>query len=391
MSQDQYKLGGFFPKSSTLFLGLGILGTLGCGYSYWKDHQGFFASYLTAISFYMVITFGAVYFVLVQHVAKAAWSVTIRRIAETIASNAWVMLILFLPLLAGLHDLFHWTHDEVMQNDSLLNMKAGYLNTPFMLVRTALVFGTLIFWGWWLHKKSLEQDVSNDFLISNKLAKWSTLGLIMFALAITFYAFDWLMSLDPHWFSTIFGIYYFAGAAVSIHAVLIIISLLFQKTGNLKDLVRIDHYHDSGKLLFGYNVFWTYIAFSQFFLIWYATIPEETLFFHHRAGGWMTWSLSLPICHFAIPFVYLMSRNVKRSPPFLAFGALWLLVTCYVDIYWLVMPNFYHHGPHFGFSDISSLLAVGGFMIYAFILKIQKHALIPFNDPRLPESLTYTN
>jgi hypothetical protein len=165
-----------------------------------------------------------------------------------------------------------------------------------------------------------------------------------------------------------------------------------RSTGHLRDKINLEHYHDMGKLLFGHNVFWTYIGFSQFMLIWYANIPEETLFFAHRAEGtWKAVSLSLPWCHFAIPFLFLMSHNVKRKVPLITVGAIWLLVMCYVDIYWLIQPNFHHHGAHFGLADISSILMIGGLFGGFFLSNLKSGNLIPVGDPRLKECLSYDN
>jgi len=174
--------------------------------------------------------------------------------------------------------------------------------------------------------------------------------------------------------------------------VIILVSTLLRQTGHLKEQINVEHYHDLGKLLFGHNVFWAYIAFSQYMLIWYANISEETVFFHMRAvGTWKTVSLMLPWCHFAIPFLFLMSHNVKRKPLLLTVGAIWLIVICYIDIYWLIQPNFHPTGAHFGWTDLVSILGVGGIFGWFFINQLSKANLIPVGDPRLQECLTYDN
>jgi hypothetical protein len=200
------------------------------------------------------------------------------------------------------------------------------------------------------------------------------------------------MSIDAHWFSTMFGVYYFAGSVVAFYCSLILVVTWLKRTGHLLTSVNTEHYHDMGKLLFGHNIFWTYIAFSQFMLIWYANIPEETLFFLHRSeGGWKTVSLSLPWLHFAAPFLFLMSHNIKRRPLLLSAGAALLLIMCYVDIYWLVQPYFHHHGPHFGLSDIGSLMTIGGFYLFFLVHNLRQASLIPTGDPRLRDCLSYDN
>lgn len=391
-TRDTLQLNDKLAKSTSWFLGAGLLGVVLCAVAYFRNSQDFFVSYLTAFSFFLAISLGALFFVMVQHLARAGWSVTVRRTAETLANNLVVLLILFLPLLTGVHDLFHWSHEDVRATDALIQTKAAYLNLPFFYSRAAVYVLVWAFLGWWFLRTSRMQDESRDPALSKRMAKMSTIGLILFGLTLTFFAFDWIMSIDAHWFSTMFGVYYFAGAVVAFYCTLILVVTWLKKTGHLESSVNTEHYHDMGKLLFGHNIFWTYIAFSQFMLIWYANIPEETLFFLHRAeGGWKAVSLSLPWLHFALPFLFLMSHNVKRRPALLATGAALLLVMCYVDVYWLVQPYFHHHGPHFGLSDVGAILAVGGFFMFFLVHNLRQANLIPTGDPRLKESLSYDN
>jgi hypothetical protein len=316
----------------------------------------------------------------------------VRRITETIAGNFWVVFLLFLPLLAGVNELFIWYDAHVRETDHLIHAKAAYLNPTFALIRIGVAFAVWILFGRYAFKWSTGQDLSKDPLVTNKLGRWAAGAAVLFALTQTIWALDWIMALDPHWFSTMFGVYYFAGSVVAQYCVLILITAWLRKSSGRKDLFRRDHFHDMGKLLFGHNVFWTYIGFSQFMLIWYANIPEETLFFKHRADhGWKVISLILPWCHFAIPFLYLMSWHVKRNIVAICVGCVWLLTICYIDVYWLIQPNFHHHGPHFGIGDIGAILFIGGVLLWAFQWSLSKVNLIPAGDPRLPECLSYTN
>ena len=390
--RDTIQLNERLAKSTSWFLGAGIVGVLLCAVAYFQNSKYFFVSYLTAFSFFLAIALGALFFVMVQHLARASWSVTVRRTAEMLANNLVVLFILFLPLLPGVYDLFKWSHEDVIATDALIASKAAYLNEPFFYARTAAYFAIWVFFGWWFLRTSRMQDETRDPALTTRMSKVSTIGLILFGLSITFYAVDWIMSIDAHWYSTMFGVYYFAGAVVAFYSALILIVTWLRRTGHLQTSVNVEHYHDMGKLLFGHNIFWAYIAFSQFMLIWYANIPEETLFFLHRAEhGWKAVSLSLPWLHFALPFLFLMSHNVKRRPALLATGAALLLVMCYVDIYWLVQPYFHQHGPRFGLSDVGSLLAIGGFFLFFFLHNLRQANLIPTGDPRLGECLSYDN
>jgi len=388
---DILQLNARASKSSTWFLGAGILGILLCAIAYFQSHQSFFVSYLTAFSFFLAISLGALFFTMVQHLARAGWSTTVRRTSENLASNLFPMILLFIPLLLGITSLFQWTNPAIRATDHLIRAKSAYLNVPFFLIRTGVY---LVIWaslGTWFLRTSRRQDASRDPLLSIKMSNRSTVGLILFGVTSTFYAFDWIMSIDAHWFSTMFGVYFFAGSVVAFYCTMIIVVTWLRSTGHVQKSVSTEHYHDMGKLLFGHNIFWTYIGFSQFMLIWYANVPEETLFFLHRAGGWKFISLMLPWCHFAVPFVFLMSHNLKRKPWLLATGAAWLLIMCYIDIYWLIQPYFYHHGPHFGISDIGALLTVGGFYLFFLVHTMRQAPLIPVGDPRLQMSLNYDN
>jgi hypothetical protein len=391
MSTDKYRLTAKVGNAP-IFLGLGAIGAVLCGASYMQGKQAFFASYLTAFCFFLILATGSFFFVFVQHLARSAWSVTIRRISETAAANLPWMALLFIPVIFGANELLPWFDPEVRANDHLVHIKAAYLNPTALFIRLAIYFALWTFFSLYFLRNSRKQDISGDPAITTRMGRMAAGAAVVFALTQTFFAFDWIMSLDPHWFSTMFGVYFFAGSVVAQYSFLILIAAYLRKKTGRKDIFRKDHFHDAGKLLFGHNVFWTYIAFGQFFLIWYANLPEETSFFDHRAvGNWKTVSLLLPWCHFAIPFLYLMSWHVKRNILALSAGAVWLLVMCYIDLYWLIQPNFHHHGPHFGIGDIGSLLLVGGLFFFLFFRRLNGASLIPSGDPRLAESLSYDN
>jgi hypothetical protein len=273
-----------------------------------------------------------------------------------------------------------------------LQQKAAYLNPGFFYVRT-LVY--LIGWAilaWWFRKQSINQDHGDALRITRKLQTASAPAIVWFAVTATFFAFDWIMSLDPHWYSTIFGVYFFAGCMLAILAVLILQVLLLQRHGLLESIVSEEHFHDLGKLLFGFVVFWAYIAFSQFMLIWYANIPEETIWYAHRMQhGWEHVSYLLAAGHFVLPFFLLISRTAKRSRPLLVGSTLWLLVMHYVDLYWLVMPSFQTAGLHPHWLDILCLVGIGGIFLAGLLRLTAKAPLIPIKDPRLAESLSFEN
>ncbi|MFO0680614.1 MAG: hypothetical protein U0234_01120 [Sandaracinus sp.] len=281
------------------------------------------------------------------------------------------------------HTPEHHAHEETIQ------AKLGYLNQPFFLGRMFFYLAVWALLSWYFHSNSLKQDTTKDRQITNRLNKAAPVSLFAFAITLTFAAFDWMMSLEPTWFSTIFGVQYFAVSCVSALATLVLVTHLLRNAGLLGNAVSTEHFHDVGKLLFGFLVFWAYITFSQFMLIWYASIPEETTYYHLRfSGGWRTFSWFLLICHFFVPFFGILSRNIKRRVPLLALGAGWLLVMHVLEVYWLVMP--YTNGgvaltPHW--MDGAALFAVGGAYLAFVFFRMSQSPLIPVGDPRLSSSL----
>lgn len=371
--------------------GLTCVAFAGIGAWLWESwRQRFFPAYLTAFAWVLSLTLGALFFVVLQHLVRAGWSVVVRRLAEFFAAQAPLLALLALPLLLGLHELYHWTHPEVVAADPVLSGKKPYLNLHFFLLRLVIYF---LFWSWagrFYYRVSVAQDNSGHPDLTEKLQKRAAPTMLAFALTVTFAAFDLLMSLDPHWYSTIFGVYYFAGAVVGAFALLIASGVLLQRAGYLRRTITREHYHDLGKLLFAFVVFWAYIAFSQFMLIWYGNIPEETTWILRRtAGGFGAVGLVLLFGHFIVPFAVLLPRSIKRSPGTLLFPALWLLLVHYVDLYWLVMPEFGTATPQL--VDVLLALGLGGLWLSGAARLASRHALAPQKDPRLLESLTFEN
>jgi len=239
-------------------------------------------------------------------------------------------------------------------------------------------------------RHSLEQDATSDPQPTLRMERLSPVALILFAFTVTFASFDWLMSLAPHWYSTIYGVYYFSGAVVAILSCLILAAALLQATGRLRESITIEHYHDLGKLLFAFVVFWGYIAFSQYMLIWYANIPEETAWYLPRqTGSWRTVSLVLLFGALLIPFLGLISRGPKRRKPMLAFWAAWLLVAHWLDVYYLVMPSLHAEHLPLGLLDVSLTIGLSGFYLAAVARAARGRSLVPVGDPRLAESLAF--
>jgi hypothetical protein len=369
-----------------------LLGAVACAILGAANPKQFFFSWLVSFLFFLSLAVGALFFVLIQYASQGAWGIVLRRIGETIFATLPVMAALFLPLLLGLRDLYSWSVPGAAEHDALLRWKSPYLNVPFFLIRAAIYFGSWSFIALLYYRGSRSQDVTGDPAVSARLRRFAGPAIIVLALTQTFASIDWIMSLTPHWYSTIMGIYFFSGAFVAFIALLSVVATAMRGAGLLDTVISAEHLQDIGKFLFAFTAFWAYIAFSQFLLIWYANLPEETIFYKARLeGSWETISLLLMAGHFAVPFFYLMGRDVKRRGWTLAAGGLWLLAMHFVDLYWQVMPTLHPEGVRPSPLDVAAFVAIGGGFAAAASWLMRRNALVPLRDPRLAESLAFEN
>ena len=369
-----------------------LLGAVACAILGAGNPKQFFFSWLVSFLFFLSLALGGLFFVLIQYAVQGGWGIVLRRIGETIFATIPVMAALFLPVVLGLHDLFEWAHPGAAEHDALLRWKAPYLNVPFFLIRAALYFVIWSFIAILYYRGSRGQDVTGDPAVSARLRRLAGPAIIVLALTQTFASIDWIMSLTPHWYSTIFGVYFFAGSFVGFIALLSVVVVAMRGAGLLETVITAEHLHDIGKLLFAFTAFWAYIAFSQFFLMWYANLPEETIWYKARIeGSWMQVSLLLMAGHFVVPFFYLMGRAVKRKGTTLAVGGAWLLAMHFVDLYWQIMPTLHPEGLRPSVLDVAAFLAIGGCFVAAASWLMRRQALVPLRDPRLAESLAFEN
>lgn len=484
---SKWVLSGAWANAWKYFAVIGAIGVAGAGFGFTQDPRRFAFSWMFGFITVLLVALGALFFVLVQRLTSAGWSVTVRRTAEFFALGLIACAVLFLPVLGTMNHLFPWLggehgaaakpepHKVGQQGSSssfhlipaahaagqhaapadspaapaaadphaapaapggqhgadspdhpapahgaaggaaahghaahgpmgdpheiiehkILAKKKPYLNREFFLIRAAFYFAIWIFLAWRLFGYSISQDKSKDPELTLKAQRLAPPATFLFALTLTFAVFDWVMSLEPTWFSTIFGVVMFACGVVSSYAVLILTTLALRSSGPLEGAVTIEHYHDLGKLQFGFLVFWAYVGFSQFMLIWYAALPEETTFFHNRWDyePWANVSMAIILFHFVAPFFWTISRNFKRNVGRLRIGSMILIVMHVIDIYWFVMPNYHLGKPGFSFHwmDAMCLLACVG--VYgAFVFnRMGQHALVPIGDPRLERSLHFQN
>jgi hypothetical protein len=376
------------------FLGLvalAIAGYIAVAFGFFTDSKQFAFSYLFAFTFFLTICMGGLFWTLVHHAVDAEWSVVVRRQLENIASLLIVMGILFIPLIFVAPTLWKWMTIKPGQ-DVLLDEKWPYLTKEFFWIRAAFYFLFFSIASLWLRRNSIKQDSNGSaaFTVQNRYITFGSLPL--FAVSLTFAAIDWLMGLDYHWFSTMWGVYIFAGTALSSMCVLVLILTSLRNAGYFKNVITLEHYHIMGKLMLAFTIFWAYIGFSQYMLIWYANIPEETIYFLRRnTESWQILSTALVVGHFFVPFLLLLFNFTKKTPAFLCGMALWILTMHLMDIYVIVLPALHQAGVKLSWMDVACLIAIGSTLAAVFLKRLGDAPLWPIRDPRLSQSIALKN
>ncbi len=365
----------------------------------------FMYAYLTAYAFYLSLSLGGLFFVLITHVAHAGATVVVRRLGELVAANVGLLGLLGVPILVGAWTghVYEWAHPA--PDDKVLIGKAIYLNLPFFTARWVIYFVAWIGLAGFYLRTSRLQDDTGDAELTLRMQKLAPAGLILYALTVTFASFDLLKTLSPHWFSTMFGVYYFTGGVVGFYAAQTLLMRWVQSKGVATGAIHVHHYHDAGKMTFAFVVFWAYIAYSQYMLIWYAAIPEETSWYIARGAStrpddvnaWSFVLLGLLFGHFVLPFLGMMTRSVKRKRNLLCAWAVWLGAMHYVDLLWVTRPSLGDPTPPAPVSATEvvqwalCLAGLGGIYLAGLAKLAGTKPLIPVKDPRLGESLAFEN
>jgi hypothetical protein len=350
------------------------------------DPLQFFRSYLVAYLFWLGISLGSLPILMLQYITGGAWGAVIRRILESATRTLPLLVVLFVPLLFGLTHLYEWARPEAVAHDAVLQHKQLYLNVPFFLLRSALYFATWLVLVWLLNRWSAAQDVTDDPAIARRLEYLSRGGLLLYTLTMTFASVDWVMSLEPHWFSTIYGILFIGGQVLAAFAFAIPVAALLADRPPLSRVIGAGHFHDLGKLLLAFVMLWAYFSFSQFLIIWSGNLPEESPWYLSRLrGGWEWIGVALIAFHFALPFVVLLSRDIKRDARRLALVACGVIAMRGVDLFWLVTPAFAPAGLQVHWLDVATLVGVGGIWLAAFVWQLRGRPLLPLRDPALAE------
>ena len=387
-SSVEYQKKELPSKVQTIGLGLLLVGLLIVVLSYVVNPERSAYNNIIGLTFLISIAVGSLFFVAIEFLSGAVWSTPFRRVGEFLSSTVWVLPLLFIPLLLNVNTIFHWTHPAPA--DKTLIDKAPYLNVSFFVGR---VIGFWLIWLLFYYliiKNSRKQDQTKDQYLTKKNIKLSAIFMPLFAFTISFAAIDWLMSIEPHWFSTILGVYYFSGTILAALAVGAIFIVLLNERGFFVKGIHTDSYYSLGALIFAFTNFWAYIAFSQFLLIWYANLPEETFWFLARwEGNWKFFSVGLIIVHFLVPYVGLLSQPSKMNPKRLLFMSGWILFAHYYDLYWLVMPNFFKEGIPFSWIELGFPLLIAGLIILVFFYQTKKNNLVPIGDPKLKRGIDF--
>lgn len=402
MAQDNVSAPPAAGKLTVALLGLGLAGlaiTLVGGFVLGAQHA--LASYVTAVGTVLAMSLGALFLTMCFHLVNAGWCATVRRQFENLASLTPIALLLMLPAL--LLDMFvtkgqvwEWMRPHILETDPVLQAKAGYFWTPFFYFRFFIYLALWTFLSVRLRAYSTEQDRTGQRILSNRARFMSAWGMPLMALSTAFAGFDYFMSIQPHFFSTMWGVYIFAGGCYAAMAVMVLTFSTLRLMGRLNGLVTTEHFHDMGKLLFCFVCFWAYIAFSQYFLIWYSNIPEETFWMLQRTTGqWKGAGIFLAVGHFVIPFVYLMARTIKRNPALSSVAAVWMLLMHVMDYVWVVRPILHLEGepptPATWWVDIFAVLGVWGVFFGLFVARLASGPLTPLKDPKLPEAMSHHN
>lgn len=378
-------LAGFQRKSLIVGVVAAIVAIIGAFIS--PDH--FFRGYLMGYMWTVGIALGSLALLMVGHLSGGNWWMLSRRVWEAAAGTLPAWTVMFIPIALGIHKLYIWTHAEHVQGDHVLEGKAGYLNVTFWLVRALIYF---VIWNllvWMLRSWSARQDNDTSPAIWQRLKSIAAPGILVYGLTITFASVDWIMSLDPHWFSTIFGMLFMAGQGLSALAFAIAVLVLLARFAPMSDVLREDRLHDLGKLMLAFTMVWAYFSFSQWLIIWMGNLPEEIAWYLHRIkNGWQWVALALILFQFVLPFVLLLSRDVKRDAKRLVPIALLVIVMRLVDMFWLVAPNpfpgpEYHHVT-LHWTHIAAPTALMGLWLALFAWNLSKRPILVANDPQLP-------
>ena len=347
------------------------------------DREQFFHSYIFGFTFWTGISVGSLALLMLQHLTGGGWGLVIRRVLEAATRTLPLIVLLFIPIVLGAHHIYPWTHEEELAQHPVVRGKSSYLNLTFFSLRAAIYFAIWLTLAFFLNKWSLEQDRTANPRFTKAMRLLSGPGMVLFVFTVTFASIDWYMSLEPEWYSTIYGFIFVASWSMSSLAFVIAVMATLSKNEPMKRVVAPLHFHDLGKLLLALVMLWAYFAFSQFLITWSGNLPEEISWYLPRTRGtWGGIALAVVILHFALPFLFLLSRRLKRDPEKLVIVAELILVMRLIDLLWMIGPAFTKEHFHVSWMDVVAPVAFGGLWLAMFASQLRKRSLIPINDPQ---------
>ncbi|HUJ11726.1 MAG TPA: hypothetical protein VL171_17080 [Verrucomicrobiae bacterium] len=366
---------------------IGGLALIACIIGGALNPTGFFQGYLMAYMFWLGVSLGCMAILMIHYLAGGRWGFAVRRLLEAATRTLPVMLVLFIPYLFGLGKLYVWTQPQMVARDALLQHKHPYLNVPFFIGRAAIYFAVWLGAAFLLNRASHEQDRNPGITTPATARVASSFGVILYVVTMSFAGIDWVMSLEPHWFSTMYGLLILAGQVVCGYAFVIIVAALLADTPPLSEVIEPLHFHDLGNFLLTFIIFWAYISFSQFLIIWSGNLTDENPWYLRRfEHGWQWIGVSLVAFHFFVPFFLLLSRDIKRRSPWLAKVAGIVFVMCVVDLFWIIAPGFHRVELSVHWMDVVALIGLGGIWIGFYVHQLKRKLLVPLYDARTQES-----
>jgi hypothetical protein len=366
---------------------VGVVGLGLCAMGFMGDREHFFRAWLMAYMVWFGVALGSMAWLMIQYLSGGAWGVVTRRIFEASSRTLPFMAVLFLPIALGIHDLYLWSHPDAVARDEILRHREPYMNPAFFYMRAVIYFVLWSGLAYLLSAWSRQQDAGPDDVLALRLQRLSGGGLVLYAVTLFFASVDWVMSLDPHWFSTIYGILFMGGQGLGSMAFTIAVVVLLAQSEPMSHVFGPNHLHDLGKLMLAFVMLWAYFQFSQFLIIWSANIPEEIPFYLTRVeGGWKWVSTVLVLGHFVLPFLLLLNRDLKRTRA-LAALAVYVIVMRFVDLFWLIGPEHGQSGLSVHWLNLVTPFAIGGVFVGLFLWQLGTRPLLPLGEPELADAI----
>lgn len=389
LTAERFRAPGDLARLGTLGLVVGLLGLLLSGVGFFLDPEQFYRSYLVAFVFAVAVPLGSLAFLMIGHVSGGGWALVVRRVNEASAATLPFLGLFFLPVALGIRDLYLWTDPEKVHGDHILEQKTWYLDIQGFYIR-ALVFFVLVSllaWILWTLSSRQDKNPEKSAALIHRMRQVAAPGILLLAVLLSMASYDWLMSLDPHWYSSMYGVYFMGTVGLGGMSFMILMGRYLVRRAPMSQVILSERFHDWGKLLLAMTMVWAYFSVSQFLIIWSGNLPEEVLWYLHRQEhGWGWWALVLIFGHFVLPFMLLLSRPLKRASGRLVWVAALLLLMQWWDYFWQAGPVFHRH-LSLHWLDLTTVLALGGVWLFLFTTLLRRRPLVPINDPYLPESL----